>query len=102
MPYVSYEEFERQQTVAGLIKSTFEEYEALERLNDITNTDNHFSKAIAISNSKNKGSGYIEKGDQTIKGPLGGNVRLADSLDPETGIQCIVEYADINLQSDII
>jgi hypothetical protein len=47
MPYVSYEEFDREQTVGRLINSTFADRE-LEKLNIITNADNQAGRLMKL------------------------------------------------------
>src|SRR5437016_9405093 len=57
MPYISYEEFDRQQTVGRLINSTFAEHRDLEKLNVVANADNQADRPMKLfkkSSSKGK------------------------------------------------
>lgn len=76
MPYISYEEFDRQQAVADLIISTFTEYRELDRLNDNTNTTNQaygdfYRKKNVKRKSRRNDTDSIHEGDYTIFNHLG-------------------------------
>jgi hypothetical protein len=97
MPYISYEEFDRQQTVSRLINSTFEEHQELEKLNIIPHTGNQASGLTKFSrknSSKGKERSEVDEMDHTKDGPFGGmNGQTGGSQDPLIEPAGSIQYA---------
>ena len=100
MPYISYEEFDREQTVGRLINSTFADRE-LEKLNIITNANNQadrlmklFKKYPTKINSKGKERSRVDETDHANEEQLGGiNKQAVGSEDSPMEFGGSTQYA---------